>query len=234
VARPVCIAERREVVYTEAHWKMLRELRKSALEIMRALSHQSIDSVTHGSVARGDIDEKSDIDVVILDTIPSYAVEMALQGAGLQPLKREIVIATPWQLPKAHIHLGENRTVTFPLVKPKLLEIEFYHFGGAVNLKQIEEETRVPGVNKQLLLIEPTGSGHVESQVIKHEAEAARKLGVSLDIVRERAGVLARRAKIGRTGIFLKRPLRSDENFEQVFKQIIDSNPAIKIRLRAR
>jgi hypothetical protein len=142
------------------------------------------------------------------------------------------VIATPWQLPKAHIHIDENRLVTFPLIEPKQLELEFYYFGGAVDLEQVEGKIRVPGVDKRLMLIKPTSRGHHESPIIGREAEVAKLIGVSLDIVRERVQILTRRAEVGRTGIFLQRKLAPDENFETVFKQIVKTTPAIKLRLK--
>ncbi|MCS7131847.1 MAG: hypothetical protein NZ934_03875, partial [Hadesarchaea archaeon] len=83
-----------------------------------------------------------------------------------------------------------------------------------------------------LMLIEPTPDGHIESQVIGREAEIAKRVGVSLDIVRERVRILTRRANLGHTGIFLQRELAPDESFEAVFKQLVKENPAIKLRLK--
>lgn len=140
-------------------------------------------------------------------------------------------MATPWHLPKAHIYLDEDYSATFPLVEPKPLEVEFYYFGGAVSLEQLERETRVPGANKRLMLIEPTPQGHVESPINGREAEVAKRIGVSIDIVRERVQVLTRRANIGRTGIFLQRELAPDESFEAVFEKLIKNVPAVKFRV---
>jgi predicted nucleotidyltransferase len=178
------------------------------------------------------VDEKSDIDVFIPSVAPSYRIELALERAGFKPIRREIVMATPWQLPKAHIYIEEDRSVTFPLVPPRSLELEFYYFGGAASLKQVGESVRVPGVDKRLMLIEPTPRGHIESPVVGKEAEAAKRVGVSLSIVRERVQVLTRRAEVGHTGIFLQRELSPDENFETVFRKLVDENPAMKVRLK--
>lgn len=204
------------------------------MELMDAISGRGVEPLVHGSVARGDVDEKSDVDVFIPDQLPSYRVELALQDAGLQVWKREIVMATPWQLPKAHVYVEEKRSVTFPLVKPSRLELEFYHFGGAVGLEKIKREVRVPGVDKRLMLIEPTENGHVESSIVGREAEVSKLVGVSLDIVRERLQVLRRRADVGRTGIFIQRALAPDENFEVVFKKLVEENPPMKLRLKER
>ncbi|MEA1904724.1 MAG: nucleotidyltransferase domain-containing protein [Candidatus Hadarchaeota archaeon] len=232
MVKPLRIAGKKEVVYTDHQWQLFRDFRERASEPMRGLEKLGIRSIVHGSIARGDVKEGSDVDVVILQVIPSYKVELALCGAGVQLSKREIVMATPWQLPKAHVYVEEDHRVTFPLLEPRRLETEFYYFSGAVGLEKIAREERVPGVDKRLMLIEPTKRGHVERQVIGREAEIAKRLGVSFDIVHERVTVLTRRAKIGRTGIFLQRSLAPGESFEAVFRQIVASNPAVKLRLK--
>ena len=221
-----------EVVYSSERWNAFEGLRAQAKELMEALAKRGLESIVHGSVARGDVDERSDVDVFVLGRVPSYAVELALLEAGFQPRKRELVMATPWQLPKAHIYVGENSSATFPLVKPKRLELEFYYFGGAADLKQVKRRERVAGVDKRLMLIEPTARGHMESPIVGREGEVAKRIGVSLDIVLERAQVLTRRAKIGRTGVFLQRELGSGENFEAVFKDLVKRRPPVKLRLR--
>jgi hypothetical protein len=232
MVRPARAADITEVVYKRERWQLFKGLREHALRIIKPLAEMGLDPLVHGSVARGDVDEGSDVDVFIPGVTPSYKIELALSGAGFKPIKREIVMATPWQLPKAHIFIEEDRSVTFPLVPPKLLEREFYHFGGAAGLKQVEEAVRVPGVDKRLMLIEPTLRGHIESPVVGKEAEAAKLVGVSLDIVRERVQVLTRRAEVGHTGIFVQRELSPEESFEAVFKKLVDENPAMKVRLK--
>jgi hypothetical protein len=232
MVRPVRAADIREVVYEQGRWRLFSEFRGQALEIMKPLGAMRFDPLVHGSVARGDVDENSDIDVFIPSTAPSYKIELALKEAGFKPVKREIVMATPWQLPKAHIYIEEDRSVTFPLVPPKSLELEFYHFGGAAGLRQVEGAVRVPGVDKRLMLIEPTPRGHIESPVVGKEAEVAKRVGVSLGIVRERVQVLTRRAEVGHTGIFVQRELSPDESFEAVFRKLVDENPAMKVRLK--
>ncbi|MEM2907800.1 MAG: nucleotidyltransferase domain-containing protein [Candidatus Hadarchaeales archaeon] len=232
MVRPVRITDSVKVTYSEERWKLFRQLRAMARDLMVALAKQGIESVVHGSVARGDVEVGSDVDVFVLHLQPSYAIELALRNADFHPIRREIVMATPWHLPKAHIYIDEDYLVTFPLMKPKRLELEFYYFGGAADLKQVEHGVRVPGVDKRLMLIEPIPDGHIESQVIGREAEIAKKVGVSIDIVRERVRILTRRAHVGHTGIFLQRELAPDESFEAVFKQLVKENPAIKLRLK--
>jgi len=232
MVRPVRAADIVEIVYTEDHWLLFRQLRQRTKKLAEALAARGIESMVHGSVARGDVDLGSDVDVFVPRHLPSYEVELALAEAGFESMKREIVMATPWHLPKAHIYLDEDYSATFPLVEPKPLELEFYYFGGAVGLEQLEHEVRVPGVDKRLMFIEPTPQGHVESPVVGREAEVAKRIGVSLDIVRERVQVLTRRADVGHTGIFLQRELAPDESFEAVFKQLVKSTPAVKFRVR--
>ncbi len=232
MVKPVHAADVAEVVYSEEHWQIFSELRKRALELIESLMKQGFDSVVHGSVARGDVRKGSDIDVFVPYVVPSYKIELALHQSKLEPMKREIVMATPWQLPKANIYIEEDRSVTFPLVRPKHLEAEFYFFGGAASFAQVRQAVRVPGVDKRLMLIEPTPRGHVESPVIGREAEVAKHVNVSLGIVRERVQVLTRRKDVGHTGIFIQRTLLPDESFEEVFKRLVESHPEMKVRLK--
>jgi len=234
MARPARSADIREISYDEERWRILSELRKRAQEIMDILESAGLKPIVHGSVARGDVDESSDVDVVLPYVLPSFKVELALQSAGLDFLRREIVMATPWQLPKAHLYIEDDRSVTFPLVKPKKNELEFYYFGGAVETDKLKRGTRVAGIDKRLMLIEPTTAGHVESPVRGNEASAAKIVGVGLDIIRERVQVLTRRVEVGHTGIFVKRNLASEENVEQIFKNLVGENPDMKIGLKGR
>jgi len=234
MVRPVRAADVREIIYDEEHWRVLSGLRKRAIELMLALESSGFGPIVHGSVARGDVDKDSDVDVVIPYVVPSYKVELALQGAGLGPARREIVMATPWQLPKGHIYIEHDRSVTFPLVKPRQSELEFYYFGGAAGVDELKKDVRVPGVDKRLMLIEPTPRGHLESPVVGNEASVAKTVGVGLGIVRERVQVLTRRVEVGHTGIFVRRELAPEENFEEVFKQLVRDNPDMKVGLKGR
>ncbi|MFQ6130286.1 MAG: nucleotidyltransferase domain-containing protein [Candidatus Hadarchaeaceae archaeon] len=234
MVKPVRSADTVEIVYDERRRRLFKDLRARTLELMEVLVRQGFDPIVHGSVARGDVKKNSDVDVVVPHVVPSYKIELALREAKLEPMKREIAVATPWQLPKAHIYIEEDRSITFPLVRPKQLEVEFYYFGGAASSEQVKQAVRVPGVDKRLMLIEPTPKGHVESPVMGKEAEVAKRVGVRIEIVRERVQVLTRREGVGRTGIFIKRALMPDENFEEVFKRLVQSHPEVKVRLKER
>ncbi len=232
MVKPARAADIVEIVYDEERWLLFKELRKRALKLMEVMVKRGFDPIVYGSVARGDVSKDSDVDVFVPHVLPSYTIELALREAKLEPINREIVVATPWQLPKAHIYVEEDRSITFPLVKPKQLEVEFYYFGGAASSEQAKRAVRVPGVDKRLMLIEPTPRGHVESPVMGKEAEVAKRVDVGLDIVRERVQVLTRRKDVGHTGIFIKRTLMPNENFEEVFKRLVQSHSEVKVRLK--
>ena len=87
------------------------------------------------------------------------------------------------------------------------------------------------GVDKRLILIEPTKEGHIESPVIGNEIITARKVGVSKKIVQERLKVLIRRDEVGRTGVYLKRQLAPDDTFEALLKRISDRDPVVRRRV---
>jgi len=221
-----------EVVYDKERWRTLRRLRSKAIRVMDALDRAYIKSVTHGSIARGDVSHKSDVDIFIPQKVPSFLVETTLERAGI-PINRRILIqATPTYAIKAYIEVDERTSVSFPLVNLRPVERDFYKFGGEVNLSMLKANVRVPGVDKRLMLIEPTPKGHVESTIIGKEEAVAHLLGISLNTVLDRVRTLTRRGEIGRTGVFLKRELTPDENLEEVLKNLADRNPAIRRRLK--
>ncbi|HDI10187.1 MAG TPA: nucleotidyltransferase, partial [Euryarchaeota archaeon] len=59
------IGEEREVIYQEERWEILASLRELAREVMSSLMEFGIDSMAHGSIARGDVHRRSDVDVFI-------------------------------------------------------------------------------------------------------------------------------------------------------------------------
>lgn len=228
--KPEVLHELREVQYNQAHWDHLETLRSNALEIVQSIKSIGVDSYVYGSVARGDIDMNSDIDIIVLREISSYRLELVLG----QSLKRELVQATPSMVLKGHIHLPENIVVTFPLFKMMPREEEFYQWGGIIDDIGLESNVRVPGVDKRLILIEPTDNGHLEYGVIGHESEISKKLNVSIGITQERVRVLSRRDSVGRTGVYLTRTLHEDESFEEVAKKLQDSDPALRRTIERR
>jgi predicted nucleotidyltransferase len=87
-------------------------------------------------------------------------------------------------------------------------------------------------VDKRLFLIEPIQEGHIETPVIGNEIVVAKKVGVSLKIVKERVKILMRRDEVGRTGVYLKRQLAPEETFESVLKHISDRDPVVRRRVQ--
>jgi len=225
VKRPEVLHDARTVTYEQHHWALLSQLRLHAIKIIHKIeSSVAVQPLVHGSIARGDVSESSDIDIIIRQPISSYRLELALGP----PLERELVQATPSMILKGHLYLEDNVVVSFPMFRLRPREEEFYQWGGAIDLKGLEEGKRVPGVDKRLVLIEPSLTGHTEYGVIGHEHEVAKKLKVSVGIAKERVRVLTRRDSVGRTGVYLTRPLAESESFEEVAKQLQDSDPALR------
>lgn len=229
--KPTKPADYKEVTYTNARWQLLSELRSKANKVMTALEAFHLPSVVHGSVARGDVKEESDVDVFIAEVQNSFLVESALEKAQIPINNRLIVQATPTYAMKAHIEITEQVTTTFPLMAMRRVEREFYKFGGETNLSQLKANIRVPGVDKRLMLIEPTEKGHIESSVIGKEEAAAKILGISAETVLDRVRALTRRDSVGRTGVFIKKEIAADETFELALKKLAEVNPAVRRRM---
>lgn len=225
-------AERVEVVYDKKRWKLLKELRFKAVQVMAVLDRSHIPSIVHGSIARGDVSENSDIDVFIPDPPSSFIIETALERAGVSVNRRVLIQATPLYAVKGYIEIDEQRCVSFPLMKQRHTEREFYKFGGEVFLSMLKKDERVSGVDKRLMLIEPALRGHIESNVVGREEMVAHLLGISITTVLDRVHALLRRDEVGRTGVFIEMDLSPDETFEMVLKKLADQNPAVRRRLK--
>ena len=188
--KPTKQGEYREVTYTGLRWQTLKQLREKAVWVMVALEAFHLQSLTHGSIARGDVKSGSDVDVFIPEVQSSFIVESALEKAKIPINTRFIVQATPTYAMKAHIEIDEKTTVSFPLMEMRRVEREFYRFGGEANLAQLKANVRIAGVDKRLMLIEPTEKGHVESSVVGKEESAAKILGISAETVLDRVHAL--------------------------------------------
>ncbi len=211
----------REVIYEKSRWELLRKLRGRAREIAKEIPFRAY---LHGSVARGDVTKNSDVDIVILDVIPSYIIESAINYHS-----RRIVQATPNSVIKAVYEVDEKTNIIFPLTKMRWHELEFYDFGGKVD---VSSDERVKGVDKKLLFIDPTPHGHMEWSIIGREDEVARILGIHSEVVRERVRVLTRRDRIGRTGVYLNVIVPENKSVEEILKIIADRDPAVRRRMR--
>ncbi len=221
-----------DVNYTTERWETLSHYRKKAIEIIGAFEKFNILAVTHGSLARGDVTKKSDIDIFIPETQNSFLIETTLETAHIPISNRLIVQATPNYAMKAHIEVDEQTTISFPLMEMRRVEREFYQFGGEINLSQLKAKARVPGVDKRLMLIEPTEKGHLESSIIGREEAAAKILGISAETVLDRVRALLKRDSVGRTGVFVKKELAPDQTFELALKKLSEVNPAVRRRMK--
>jgi len=230
--KPMKRAERLEIVYDKRQWKLLRQLREKTVQIMETLDKCHLRSIVHGSIARGDVSETSDIDVFLPSPPSSFVIETALERSGFRVCQRTIVQATPIYALKGYIELDQQTSLSFPLVKLRPVEKDFYRFSGEATLSTLKENRRVLGVDKRLMLIEPTKEGHIETAVVGREEEVANILGVSLNTVLDRVHALLRRDEVGRTGVFIEKELAPDETFEQAMKKLADQNPAVRRRTK--
>ena len=221
-----------KVIYETSRWRLLKELRQKAIQIMEALDRVHLRAIAYGSIARGDVSEESDIDMFLPDQSSSFLVETVLERLGIQVHRRKVVQATPFYAVKGYIELEEQRCLSFPLVKLRQVEREFYTFSGEADLQTLKEDQRVLGIDKRLMLIEPCLEGHVETAIVGREGAIARLLGVSVHVVRERVRALLRRNEVGRTGVFVAKELAPNETFELVLKRLSERNPAVRRRIQ--
>ncbi|MHC1591370.1 MAG: nucleotidyltransferase domain-containing protein [Candidatus Helarchaeales archaeon] len=221
-----------EVVYSKEHWSLFRKLREKTKKILSAL--KNFNAATHGSIARGDITPQSDIDIIILDKVDEFELVRPLDLIGYHEFQeRYLIQATPLSAIKGTIVLEKNISITFPLIAFYPRERDFYAFGGILSIQDAFKDARVPGINKQLLFIEPTAGGHLAWRVTEENAAiASKRLGINIHTILERLRVLERRDRVGRTGIFLKRALSPDESFGEVLRNIERKNPASRRRIR--
>ncbi|MFX1493106.1 MAG: nucleotidyltransferase domain-containing protein [Promethearchaeota archaeon] len=218
-------------IYSEENWKLLKSKRARAIELISIFVKEGLKPFIYGSVARGDVHIDSDIDIIFTQLIPSFQVEYILNKHGFDHYLREILMATPNDSLKLYIYLSELESITVPLSKFETNTLEFYDFGGKVNLNDLKNNIRVSGVDKRLLLIKPNEQGHEEYSIIGNEHLAAKELKVSLNTINERINVLLKREKYGRTGVFLKRTLNIQETTEGVLKELANKKSIVRKKL---
>lgn len=220
----------RDVVYDEERWKILREKRARALEILTVLAEAGISCFTYGSVARGDVHERSDVEVFIPRPVNAAVVEALIEQHLEGWMRREVVQATPGYVPKGYIYLDEYSTVSFPLLEMLRSEAVFYEIAGRVGLEELKRESRVPGMNKELQVIIPTVFGHSEFPAERDPEHAAKLLRVDPNHLRRRIDVLKRRRLYGKTGVFRKFVLEEGESFSDALNRLIAENPWMRRR----
>ena len=221
-----------EIVYDSERWNLLRLFRDEAMKLMKPFEKRHIETIVYGSIARGDVGKKSDVDIFLPHAPSPEIIESIIKANRIEITDREIIQATPAYAAKGYIHTTNNCGYSFPLVPLKTVEHDFYVFAGSLGFRDIIENKRILGVDKRLMLIKPTSCGHIETTILGHEGETAKKLGVGISVIRERIRVLQRRNNVGRTGVYIKRPLSPEEGFGEVYMQLARNRPALRRRLR--
>ncbi len=226
------IGETRIVYYDDKHLQLLNNLRNEAISILEKLYRSGLNGFVHGSIARGDVHRDSDIDIVILDNYSLHKLVNALEIISGYSHAR-IVMATPTHTPKIYFYLDplEKKVISQPLGKLSRIELEFYKFGGLLDLDGLRRGERVAGVDKRLMLIHPIPEGHIERSVIGYEAETARILGVSIETVLDRVKALTKRDIIGRTGVYLDEEIPYGASVEEIIERLCREEPVFRRRL---
>ncbi len=217
------------LIYTEEIWNLLESKRKRAITLLEMFN--GLDPFVYGSIARGDVNEKSDIDIIFLNQIPAFQIELILNTHGFENYARDIIMATPQDSIKLYIYLNEYEGLTVPLTKLERKALEFYNFGGKVDLTQLRNNIRVPGIDKRLVFIKPNPTGHEEYSIINQEHIVAKELGIKIETIIERKKVLLRREKHGRTGVFLKKELTKEDSVEGILKSLANRKSIIRKKL---
>jgi len=215
------------VRYNSSHWELLNRKRERALEIIESLNLLQFDPLVYGSTARGDVHQRSDIDVVLLN--PNLLYLDQISGHH-----RYIVQATPRSVPKAYISLDpdELEVLSFPLAPLPPHEYEFFLFGGVATFRDLKDGVRRPGVNKALILLVPNQEGHIELPLKGNEEYAVKLTGASMSTIIYRENLLTRRKELGHTGVFLKYDLQ-EESFEEAFVALRKRNKFFRRALDA-
>ena len=225
-------AHNKVVEYTTQDWEILRKKRNRAKFLLKMFLKEGLNPFIIGSVARGDVHRDSDIDLVFPYVLSPFKVEYVLSVNGFENYFREIIIATPSDSLKMYIYLSELDSISFPLSKLDKKSQEFYNFGGKVSYEQLQQDIRLPGIDKRLVLIEPLENGHRESSIIGNEHIVAKKVNVSLDTVLEREKVLLKREKLGKTGVFIKKQIDIGESSEEVLKKLARNKRIVRKKLQ--
>ena len=222
----------RTITYNKKDWNLFYSKREKALKILEFF--EKFNPYVYGSIARGNVHEDSDIDIIFFNQIPPFQIEMELEKQGIFNYHKEIIMATPQDSIRLYIYISELECITVPLTKLEKNNLQFYDFGGKINMNQVKQELRVPGIDKRLVLIKPTLKGHEEMSIIGNEHLAAKEVGISINTVNERKRVLLKREKYGKTGVFFKKSFDASESTEKVLKKMADKHALVRKKLNMR
>ncbi len=193
------------IKYESIRFKLLSKFRSRAKFLMTPLYRRGLFPYIYGSLARGDVNKNSDIDIIVFQPVnPALPISM-YDLENIDIVKKVIVQATPSYTPKLYLWFDAEgkEVISFPLSKLRSRESEFYRFGGLLSFKDVTSNKRVPGVDKRLMLIKPVEKGHIGECILGREGYVSRILDISEAIVRERVTILTKREAYGRTGVFL-------------------------------
>jgi len=221
----------RHVVYNERRWAILKDKREVAKRVMAPLCEHGYSPIIYGSIARGDVDEDSDVDVFIEHVVNPALIETIVEKSLGGWVKRTIVQATPGYVVKGYIFIDELVSISFPLIEMLPNEAEFYSIAGKLSYGEVLEEKRRGGMNKSMMIIIPVEDGHMEFPARQDPDLAAKLIGVDPKALRERLHVLEKRREHGRTGTYIEVELDEGTTFPQVLKTIINENPVLRRRM---
>lgn len=230
--RPVKIRDKTPVVYPDWRWRLLDSLREKALLLLQALDEIEEKPLVVGSVARGDVNSSSDIDIFFKGYVPSWRIALALEKVGVAVQAYRIVQATS-QTALRFIAVVEDKVeISVPMSRLRRTEEEFPNYAGAITIHHIINKLRVRGINKQLLFIEPTCYGHDEWSIIGREEESAKLLGISIETILERKSMREKRAREGRTGFLFNIEISGEESPEEFVCSLARKNPILRETIR--
>ncbi|MHA2086970.1 MAG: nucleotidyltransferase domain-containing protein, partial [Promethearchaeota archaeon] len=73
--RKILRTHHNSITYSEDDWALLKNKRNQAARILEIFTKEGYNPFIYGSIARGDVHEFSDIDIVFIQQIPSFQIE---------------------------------------------------------------------------------------------------------------------------------------------------------------
>ena len=213
-------------ILTEKELDRRRFLRRGSLGWMNKMREYR--PTIYGSIARGDVKESSDADIII-DPIPSFKYELILDQKWLS---RSIVQATPNHTPKTVYELTNDIHLTVPFLPLSEREMDFVSFGGKLSLSRFQNGDYAVGINKALQLVEPVDQKGFSFKYTSLKSIpvhiAARKANCGVDVITERIRVLSKREEVGRKGLYVNEIIHESEQPEEALRRIAAINPGIR------